>query len=99
MASNKKYEAVCPVEYQTPQGEKKTKWVKCGTGYVTQKGSLMIFLDALPVNGKLVIRERQPYQPREGGGYAAPPSPPSPPPPQENTGFGGYGDNDDVAPF
>lgn len=35
-------------------------WVRIGTAWVNRDGSLGVTLDALPVNGRLVIRE--PYQ-------------------------------------
>ncbi len=35
----------------------KTYWVKCGAAYPNRDGSTNIYLDTLPVNGKLQIRE------------------------------------------
>ena len=34
-------------------------WVKLGAAFTNRDGSLTVRLDAMPVNGKLVIRERR----------------------------------------
>ena len=34
-------------------------WRKIGTAFENRDGSLNIFLDALPVNGKLQVRDRK----------------------------------------
>jgi hypothetical protein len=43
------------------EGEKLEKplFRRIGTGFVNRDGSLNVFLDALPVNGKLHIRDAQ----------------------------------------
>ena len=41
------------------EGFEKSFWVKVGACFTNRDGSLTVFLDALPVNGKLHIRERQ----------------------------------------
>jgi hypothetical protein len=41
------------------EGWEKSVWRKIGTAFENKDGSLTIFLDALPVNGKLHIRERK----------------------------------------
>lgn len=38
---------------------KKPFWVRIGTAFTNKDGSLSVLLDALPVNGKLQIREEQ----------------------------------------
>lgn len=38
---------------------------RIGTGFVNRDDSLNIFLDALPVSGKLHIRDVEPREPRE----------------------------------
>ena len=38
-------------------------WVRVGAAFVNRDGSLNVRLDAMPVNGKLQIRD---YQPRDG---------------------------------
>ena len=35
-------------------------WVRVGTAFVNRDGSLNVYLDSLPLNGKLHIRELQP---------------------------------------
>ena len=37
-----------------------TVWVRMGNAYVNKDGSMSIWLDALPLNGTLHIRETQP---------------------------------------
>ena len=39
------------------EGEEKTRWVKVGIGFVNKDNSINIYLDALPVNGKLNVRD------------------------------------------
>lgn len=41
-------------------------WVRVGAAFVNKDGSLNIHLDAMPVNGKLQIRDYQPLANREG---------------------------------
>ncbi len=40
------------------EGYDKSFWVKVGACFTNRDGSLNVFLDALPVNGKLQIRAR-----------------------------------------
>lgn len=47
-------DAVSPVEYQAGD-EKKTRWVRCGSAWVKDDGKISVLLDALPVNGKLIL--------------------------------------------
>ena len=39
------------------EGVEKSRWVRIGTAYVNRDQSLSVYLDALPVNHKLHIRE------------------------------------------
>lgn len=49
------YEAKTAVEYEK-DGQKKTRWIKCGVAFPLRSGDgFSIVLDALPVNGKLVL--------------------------------------------
>ncbi len=41
----------------------KDLWLRIGSAFVNRDGSLNVFLDAMPTNGRLQIRE---YQPRDG---------------------------------
>jgi hypothetical protein len=38
-------------------GEEKARWVKIGIGFVNRDGSTNIYLDALPINGKINVRD------------------------------------------
>jgi len=40
----------------------KDLWLRVGSAFPNRDGSMNVFLDAMPVNGKLQIRE---YQPRD----------------------------------
>ena len=42
------------------EGSDRSFWVKVGACFSNRDGSLNVFLDALPVNGKLQIRAREP---------------------------------------
>lgn len=37
-------------------GEEKARWVRIGSGFINRDGSMNIYLDALPVNGKINVR-------------------------------------------
>jgi hypothetical protein len=39
------------------EGQDKGFWVKCGSAWPCKDGSINVTLDALPVNGKLNLRE------------------------------------------
>ena len=39
------------------EGDEKSRWVRIGSGFVNRDGSLNIYLDALPVNGKINVRD------------------------------------------
>ena len=51
--TKKRYKVYSPVK----NNDEKTFWVKMGIGYQNQDGSTNIYLDGLPVNGKLQLRE------------------------------------------
>lgn len=43
-----------------PRGEgKKDWWLRIGTAFANKDGSWTVMLDALPTNGKLIIRDEQ----------------------------------------
>jgi hypothetical protein len=50
-----RYDALCPIERKDERGEAKTFWVKLGAAWENDKGAISILLDALPVNGKIVL--------------------------------------------
>ncbi len=40
----------------------KDRWTKIGIGFVNRDHSINIVLDALPLNGRLQVRERRPFK-------------------------------------
>lgn len=54
---------------------KKGWWTRIGTAWKNKDGSINITLDALPLNGQLVMRKPQPRD-ESGGTRRAPPKPP-----------------------
>lgn len=64
------------------RGEGKNFWLRVGTAFENRDGSLNVYLDAIPVNGRLQIREYQPDEERDGSqGHGA----------TSNGGHGGAG--------
>jgi hypothetical protein len=59
-ASSKKMQAVYTV---VPRAEGRDLWLRIGSAFPNRDGSLTVYLDAVPINGRLQIRE---YQPRDG---------------------------------
>ena len=47
-------------------GELKEAWIKIGVAFVNKDNSLNVILDAIPVNGKLHIRDRVSPKKKEG---------------------------------
>lgn len=43
----------------SPESEAKSRWTKVGIGFVNRDDSINVVLDAIPVNGRLHIRDRQ----------------------------------------
>lgn len=58
--SAKKMQAVYTV---VPKPEGRDLWLRVGSAFPNRDGSLTVYLDAVPINGRLHIRE---YQPRDG---------------------------------
>src|SRR2546423_13148917 len=57
---------LCPVE---KEGEKKaTYWIRCGTAFWNRDQSINLYIDVLPLNGKLQLRELDEDDLREKGG-------------------------------
>ena len=44
----------------SPSSEAKSRWTKVGIGFLNRDNSINVILDAIPVNGRLHIRDRQP---------------------------------------
>jgi len=49
------------------EGRDKSLWIRVGSAFENRDGSLTILLDALPVNGKLQVRERKPREASQQG--------------------------------
>jgi hypothetical protein len=43
------------------RGQGKSIWVRIGVGFVNKDGSWNLHLDAVPTNGKIQVREWEPY--------------------------------------
>lgn len=43
----------------------KSHWTRVGTAFVNKDGSLNVFLEAFPKDGKIQIRERKPRKTKE----------------------------------
>ena len=52
---SKKKKVLCPIQSQ--KDPSKTIWMKMGTAYVNRDNSINVYLDGLPVNGKLQVRD------------------------------------------
>ena len=70
------------------RGQGKSIWVRVGTGFLNKDGSWNLHLDAVPTNGKLQVREWEPYYrerrgdaPGQDGAQPPPPPRPRPRPP------------------
>ena len=64
--SGKKLKVLCPI--QSTKDEKKTYWRSLGIAYENRDGSINLYLDALPLNGKLQVREWDEEDRRVGEG-------------------------------
>ena len=56
MTPNKRYQ-VFSIREVTEKNEKKSVWVKAGSAWVNRDASINIYLDVLPLDGKLHVRE------------------------------------------
>jgi hypothetical protein len=45
------------------EDEAKDRWTRVGIGFVNRDDSINVVLDAVPVNGRLHIRNRRPQKP------------------------------------
>ena len=59
MDEHKRLKVLTPVEGR----DKKTHWRSLGIGYVNKDKSINLYLEALPVNGKLQVREWEDERP------------------------------------
>jgi hypothetical protein len=79
--SKKMFKVLTPV---LNEKTKKTHWTKLGIGFTNNDNSINLFLDALPVNGRMQLRDWDEEDRREGQGdrnsassYAPPAEPAS----------------------
>jgi hypothetical protein len=56
---------------RTQAGVTKSYWTRVGVGFVNRDGSLNLHLDAIPISGKLQVREWEPLERRVDGADAA----------------------------
>lgn len=56
-------EAFTIIKSENP--DKKDRWVKIGIAFENKDGSINCFLDAVPVNGKIHIRDKKEVQPQQ----------------------------------
>lgn len=54
---------LCPIAPKDPT--KKTLWVRMGTAFVNKDNSINLYLNGLPVNGKLQVRDFDEREERE----------------------------------
>ena len=57
MAEHKRLQVYSIRTERDGQGNNKTMWVKAGSAWVNRDGSINVYLDVLPLDGKLHIRE------------------------------------------
>jgi hypothetical protein len=72
--SKNRLDALTVREYEQG-GEKKTAWTRIGVAFERDKGGWDIRLDALPINGRIMLMEPKPRDDgggqRRGGGHDA----------------------------
>ena len=57
MESGKRYQVFSVRETRDREGRATSVWVKAGSAWVNRDGSLNVYLDVLPLDGKLHVRE------------------------------------------
>ncbi len=63
--SGNRLDALTVTEYES-KGEKKARWTRIGVAFERDKGGWDIRLEALPINGRIMLME--PRSDRNGGG-------------------------------
>jgi len=66
------------IERTTAGGVTKSYWTKVGVGFVNRDGSITLQLDAIPISGKLQVREWETFERRSDqgdGGFRPRPRP------------------------
>lgn len=67
-----RWDAMCVREYET-QGQTKSAWTKVGSGFTNKDGSISVLLDAIPINGRIVLQvplTKEQWDARKTGGQA-----------------------------
>lgn len=69
-------------------GPARSYWTRVGVGFINRDGSMNLHLDAIPMSGKLQVRDWEPMERRNdgaGNGNADPPPRPRPRPQPAST--------------
>ncbi len=53
----KRFDVLTMRDYETKDGEKKTVWRRIGTAFENRDGSFNVELEAVPVSGRMQLRE------------------------------------------
>jgi hypothetical protein len=61
---SKNMKAVWAIVERAASGGTKSFWTRVGVGFVNRDGSLTLQLDAIPISGRLQVREWEPYERR-----------------------------------
>ncbi|MGV3619403.1 MAG: hypothetical protein ACO1OB_01225 [Archangium sp.] len=59
LEQGKRYQ-VFSIKETVENGERKSVWVKAGSAFVNRDASINVYLDVLPLDGKLHVRETDP---------------------------------------
>lgn len=57
MANGKRFQVFCIRETKERDGRASAVWVRAGSAWVNRDGSMNVYLDVLPLDGKLHVRE------------------------------------------
>lgn len=57
MATGKRYQVFSIKETKQADGKLTSVWVRAGSAWVNRDGSFNVYLDVLPLDGKLHVRE------------------------------------------
>ena len=57
MATGKRYQVFSIKETKQPDGKLTSVWMRAGSAWVNRDGSFNVYLDVLPLDGKLHVRE------------------------------------------
>ncbi len=67
MQQGKRYQ-VFSIKEIHEHNEKKSVWVKAGSAWVNRDGSINVYLDVLPLDGKLHVREALEHRSAQANG-------------------------------